>query len=403
MLEKAGKNSGDNRRDNRGLVLRMVATGACRTRRDLVVRTGLSKMTISNIVGEMIDGDVLRESEVVCSEEPGRNPVRLRLSPEAPKAAGVAFLPGRCESVLCGLDLRVFRRAGTDLPKDAPEAVRRETALRLLDKMLSGMAGVRAIGLAADLPWRPGGEQMCPSESVRPAVRERYGLPVFLEDTCQSALLVESLFGRARNCRDVLFVSLGDRVGSAVLSGGQLCRGRGRTAPGAGPCHHLRRWPSLPVRRPWLPGAVRSFAGGAEKTVSSNGTGGFLRRFLPDNRQRGSRPGVPGDRGLSGCGDRQRPESAEQRTGVAGRRRTLLDRPARGGSGIRHRPPAPSGWGRQSPGEKAALPGGGSASGGGLRRDRPDLLGGATSSKRVISRGGLPQYRKSHKKYIFLL
>lgn len=97
MLEKAGKNSGDNRRDNRGLVLRMVATGACRTRRDLVVRTGLSKMTISNIVGEMIDGDVLRESEVVCSEEPGRNPVRLRLSPEAPKAAGVAFLPGRCE------------------------------------------------------------------------------------------------------------------------------------------------------------------------------------------------------------------------------------------------------------------------------------------------------------------
>ena len=63
MLEKAGKNSGDNRRDNRGLVLRMVATGACRTRRDLVVRTGLSKMTISNIVGEMIDGDVLRESE----------------------------------------------------------------------------------------------------------------------------------------------------------------------------------------------------------------------------------------------------------------------------------------------------------------------------------------------------
>ena len=100
--------------------------------------------------------------------------------------------------------------------------------------MLSGMAGVRAIGLAADLPWRPGGEQMCPSESVRPAVRERYGLPVFLEDTCQSALLVESLFGRARNCRDVLVVSLGDRVGSAVLSGGQLCRGRGGRPLGLG-------------------------------------------------------------------------------------------------------------------------------------------------------------------------
>ena len=55
-----------------------------------------------------------------------------------------------------------------------------------------------------------------------------------LEDTCQSALLVESLFGRARSCRDVLFVSLGDRVGSAVLSGGQLCRGRGGRPLGLG-------------------------------------------------------------------------------------------------------------------------------------------------------------------------
>ena len=234
MLDKAGKNSGDNRRGNRGLVLRMVATGACRTRRELVARTGLSKMTISNIVGEMIDGDVLRESEVVCSEEPGRNPVRLRISPGGPKTAGVAFLRGRCESVLCGLDLRVFRRAGADLPEDAPEAVRRETALRLLDKMLAGEDGVRAIGLTADLPWRPGGERMRPPESVRPAVRERYGLPVFLEDTCQSALLVESLFGRARGCRDELLVNLGDRVGSAVLRGGQLCRGGGGRPLGLG-------------------------------------------------------------------------------------------------------------------------------------------------------------------------
>lgn len=179
--------------------------------------------------------------------------------------------------------------------------MRRETALRLLDKMLSGTAGVRAIGLAADLPWRPGGEQMCPSESVRPAVRERYGLPVFLEDTCQSALLVESLFGRARNCRDVLFVSLGDRVGSAVLSGGQLCRGRGGRPLGLGhvticaggrPCRcGGRGCLELYVRSPEV----------LKKLYHRTGLEASYGRFLPDNRQRGSRPGVPGDRGLSGC------------------------------------------------------------------------------------------------------
>ena len=94
MLEKAGKNSGDNRRDNRGLVLRMVATGACRTRRDLVVRTGLSKMTISNIVGEMIDGDVLRESEVVCSEEPGAEPRAPPALTRSAEGSGRGVPPG---------------------------------------------------------------------------------------------------------------------------------------------------------------------------------------------------------------------------------------------------------------------------------------------------------------------
>ena len=294
MLEKAGKNSGDNRRDNRGLVLRMVATGACRTRRDLVVRTGLSKMTISNIVGEMIDGDVLRESEVVCSEEPGRNPVRLRLSPEAPKAAGVAFLPGRCESVLCGLDLRVFRRAGTDLPKDAPEAVRAGDRSQAVgqDAVRDGWCTGHRLGGGPALAARRGADvSLGIRASGSPGAVRPPGIPGgHLPERSAGGEPVRQgpeLPGRAV-CQP------GGPGGQRGPQRRATVQGPGRTAPGAGPCHHLRRWPSLPVRRPWLPGAVRSFAGGAEKTVSSNGTGGFLRRFLPDNRQRGSQTGCSG-------------------------------------------------------------------------------------------------------------
>lgn len=327
MLEKAGKNSGDNRRDNRGLVLRMVATGACRTRRDLVVRTGLSKMTISNIVGEMIDGDVLRESEVVCSEEPGRNPCASGSHPKRRRQR--AWRSSRAV-------VRVFCAGWTSgysggLARTCRRTLRRRCGGRPLSGCWTRCCPGRLVygpsGLAADLPWRPGGEQMCPSESVRPAVRERYGLPVFLEDTCQSALLVESLFGRARNCPGRAVCQPGGRVGSAVLSGGQLCRGRGGRPLGLGhvticaggrPCRcGGRGCLELYVRSPEV----------LKKLYHRTGLEASYGRFLPDNRQRGSRPGVPGDRGLSGCRDRQRPESAEQRTGVAGRRRTLLDRP----------------------------------------------------------------------------
>ena len=171
---------------------------------------------------------------MVCGEEPGRNPVRLRLSPEAPKAAGVAFLPGRCESVLCGLDLRVFRRAGTDLPKDAPEAVRRETALRLLDKMLSGTAGVRAIGLAADLPWRPGGGadvSLGIRASGSPGAVRPPGIP--------GGHLPERSAGgepvrQGPELPDVLFVSLGTGWAARSSAANPLCRGRGGRPLGLG-------------------------------------------------------------------------------------------------------------------------------------------------------------------------
>ena len=60
MTEKAGKNRSDYKRVNRGLVLKMVATGQYTTRADLVRGTGLSKMAISNIVSEMLRQNLLR-------------------------------------------------------------------------------------------------------------------------------------------------------------------------------------------------------------------------------------------------------------------------------------------------------------------------------------------------------
>ena len=109
-MEKAGKNRSDYKKVNRGLVLKMVATGACSTRADLARSTGLSKMAISNIVSELIHQNLLAEMEAARVEELGRTPNRLALSSDAPKVVGLLIDRSRCEAVLCGLDLKVLRR-----------------------------------------------------------------------------------------------------------------------------------------------------------------------------------------------------------------------------------------------------------------------------------------------------
>ena len=77
-----GKKSGENLRKssahNRGLVLQLAATGEAVTRIELARQTGLTKMTISNIVSEFLEKGLLEECEEKLTQNCGRNPICLR-------------------------------------------------------------------------------------------------------------------------------------------------------------------------------------------------------------------------------------------------------------------------------------------------------------------------------------
>ncbi|MDE7244886.1 MAG: ROK family protein [Oscillospiraceae bacterium] len=235
VKEKAGKNRSDYRRVNRGLVLKMVATGQCSTRADLVRGTGLSKMAISNIVSELIRQNLLVETEAGRVEELGRPPSRLALSPDAPKVAGLRIDRSRCEAVLCGLDLTVLRRESVTMENMSGEELV-HLVYQLLDMVLFERSDVVAIGVASIGPISVQlGKILKPfyfynihdMEIVR-IVEERYHLPVFFDHDNQSAILAESLYGNGRGYNDVLFVGVSEGVGCGILSDGQLyCNRRG--------------------------------------------------------------------------------------------------------------------------------------------------------------------------------
>lgn len=234
-MEKAGKNRSDYKKVNRGLVMKMVATGQCSTRADLTRSTGLSKMAISNIVTELIQRDLLVETRGTRVEELGRTPVRLGLSSKAPKVVGLLIDRDRCEAVLCSLDLKVLRRETVTMENMTQVQLVR-LIYQLLDTVLFGQEDVAAIGVASIGPVSAQtGMILKPFffygihdlEIVR-IITERYHLPVFFDHDNQSAILAESLFGNGRGFHDVLFVGIGEGVGCGILSDGQLyCNRRG--------------------------------------------------------------------------------------------------------------------------------------------------------------------------------
>lgn len=240
-MEKAGKNRNDYKKVNRGLVMGRIATGQCSTRADLTRSTGLSKMAISNIVSELIRQGLLVETEAARVEELGRTPVRLGLSPDAPKVVGLLIDRDRCEAVLCSLDLKVLRRETVTMENMTKDQLIL-LIYQLLDTIIFDRVDVVGIGIASIGPISArAGTILKPFyfygihdvEVVR-IVKERYHLPVFFDHDNQSAILAESLYGNGRGYNDVLYVGVSQGVGCGILSDGQLFCNRNGLPPELG-------------------------------------------------------------------------------------------------------------------------------------------------------------------------
>ena len=72
-MPKTGVNNKLLKQKNRGLLLKLIATGECSSRIELAQKTGLAKMTVSNIVNEFLENGMLEEREKVQTEGKGRN------------------------------------------------------------------------------------------------------------------------------------------------------------------------------------------------------------------------------------------------------------------------------------------------------------------------------------------
>ena len=235
-MEKAGKNRSDYKKVNRGLALKMVAIGQCTTRSDLVRYTGLSKMAISNIVTAMLAQDYLIETGVSPSEELGRRPTGLAISPKAPKTAGLVVHRNRVDAVLCDLNLTALKRESLPIPEDVDKEKLMALVFQALDTVMEGTDNIVAIGLSSIGPisiaegkiLKPFYFYNIENVNIVAQVKERYGLPVFFDHDNQSAVLAESLYGNARNHSDVLFVGIGQGVGCGILADNKLyCNSRG--------------------------------------------------------------------------------------------------------------------------------------------------------------------------------
>lgn len=234
MEKRKGINNEDLKKRNRGLILQLIATGEANTRMSLTRKSGLTKMSVTNIMDEFLEKNLVQEGEKEYQEVQGRNPATLEISSKAPKIIGLLINREYLAVVLCDFGLHVQKKKRISLIKDAKKNFL-TYLYELVDEMMAGEENVLGIGVASIGPLdveqgmilNPPRFHGIKNVPIKDILQEKYGLPVFLDHQYNSAARAEKLFGYGRDVTSFVFVGITNGIGAGIYVDGKILQSPG--------------------------------------------------------------------------------------------------------------------------------------------------------------------------------
>ncbi|MDY0910551.1 ROK family transcriptional regulator [Microbacterium sp. CFBP9034] len=213
---------------NRSLVLQTLFHQNAMSRADLSRETGLTRVTISDLVAELIADGFVAEIGVREASGPGKPAMLVDLDRDGHRIIGIdlsesdAFI-----GAVLTLDGDIVVRREVPLPPaDDVVATVVELARVLVEESHAPVLGIGVgtpgvvddhgvILTAPNFGWA--------GFDLEGALQDALGLPVLVANDANAAVLAEYTFGGAGD--DVLLVKVGRGVGSGLLAAGQPMRG----------------------------------------------------------------------------------------------------------------------------------------------------------------------------------
>jgi len=219
---------------NYSLILDMVRKKSPISRVQLAKEFGLSKVTVSAIINELIDeGLIIEIGEGAGCAKGGRKPILLALNAFFKYAVGVDI--GTTNTVAAIGNLRGEVVAKTQQPtrkNRSPKSVFRQVSQLTkeiiqapnVDKDSILGVGISVPGLvksedgvicvSPDLSWE--------NVEINRTLSEMIGLPVVSDNCTRAMLLGAKWHGKAKDARNVFYVNIGYGVGSALMVNNQI-------------------------------------------------------------------------------------------------------------------------------------------------------------------------------------
>ena len=210
---------------NRSLVMQTLYRSGTQSRADIARETGLTRVTVSDLVAElMADGLVIETGQREIAR-PGKPATMLDLNREAFQIIGID-LSGYTtfRGAVLDLDGRILERA--ELPLSSSTGADATALVVALTEQLVEKASLPVLGIGVGSPGivdLAGVVLTAPNlgwagEPLQAMLAERFGLPVLVSNDANAAALAEHSFGDADT--DMMLVKVGHGVGAGLLLDG---------------------------------------------------------------------------------------------------------------------------------------------------------------------------------------
>jgi predicted NBD/HSP70 family sugar kinase len=221
----------DTRRHHRSLILQQLFAEGPASRADLARATGLTRVTVSDLVGGLIADGLLGELGTPAGSKVGKPPTLVGLLADAAHIVALDLSPAdRMTGAVVNLFGQVKARAEVALGgATGEEAVRLAVGLA---EQLRGAAGAPVLGVGVGTPGVVDGRGVIlDAHNLRWAgvdltgiLRRKLDLPVYVANDANTAVLAEYAFG-GTTAADLMLLRIGIGVGAGLVVGGALVQG----------------------------------------------------------------------------------------------------------------------------------------------------------------------------------
>jgi predicted NBD/HSP70 family sugar kinase len=220
------------------MVLKMICTGTDVSRIEISRLTGLSKMSVTNIVNELIaDCYITDQTGKLKNDSIGRNPISLEPNIDIYRVVGIYIARDYAVATLSNIKCDILFQTKCDFSFDEStnsftEKIRSLVASiiysdKIIHKKVIGI-GISCIGpldIRQGIILEPPNFHSISSVHIQEYIKNEFGYEVYLNNDMNASALAEKLYGKGKSIGNFVYVGITNGIGSGIIANNALFEG----------------------------------------------------------------------------------------------------------------------------------------------------------------------------------